>query len=206
MLIGLIGLKGSGKDTLVNSLSAKYGDKKIINLKYANGLKKMLEDYFDVPKEIYENSVVKEARLVYGTKLTIRQLMIKIGGFFRDINPYFWVHYTMNQYLALKELYPTAIIIITDCRYPNELKAIMDKGGFILDVRRDDIYIKEKRIINRYGVNLISKLMVKRINPLLTDSSEWNYFTFTQNNQYLIIDNTSLQNGIEQLENFIFKP
>lgn len=205
MLIGLIGLKGSGKDALVDSLSAKYGDKKIINLKYASGLKKMLEDYFDIPKDVYENSIVKEARLVYGTRLTIRQLMIKIGGFFRDINPYFWVHYTMNQYLALKELYPNAIIVITDCRYPNELKAIIDKGGFILDVRRDDIYIKEKRIINRYGVNLISKLMVKRINPLLTDSSEWNYFVMSQKREYPIIDNTSLQNGIEQLENFIFK-
>ena len=196
MLIGLIGLKGSGKDTLVNSLSAKYGDKKIINLKYANGLKKMLEDYFDIPKDVYENSILKEARLVYGTKLTIRQLMIKIGGFFRDINPYFWVHYTMNQYLALKELYPNAIIIITDCRYPNELKAIIDKGGFILDVRRDDIYIKEKRIINRYGVNLISKLMVKKINPLVTHDSEWNYFKFSQYNQFPIIDTNVLSEGI----------
>lgn len=206
MLIGLIGLKGSGKDTLVNSLSAKYGEKKIINLKYANGLKKMLEDYFDIPKEIYEHPTIKEARIVHGTRFTVRQLMIKIGSFFREINPNFWVNYTMNQYNALKELYPNAIIIITDCRYPNEIKAIRHRGGVILDVRRDDIYIKERRIINRYGVNLISKLMVKRINPLLTDSSEWNYFVMTQKREYQIIDNTSLQNGIEQLENFIFKP
>lgn len=205
MLIGLIGLKGSGKDTLVNSLSAKYGEKKIINLKFANGLKEMLTFYFDIPKEIYEHPTIKEARIVQGTKLTVRQLMINIGSFFREINPDFWVNYTMKQYLALKELYPTAIFVITDCRYSNELKAILHRGGIILDVRRDDIYIKEKRIINRYGVNLISKLMVKQINPLLTDSSEWNYFVMTQKREYQIIDNTSLQNGIEQLENFIFK-
>lgn len=205
MLIGLIGLKGSGKDTLVDSLSAKYGDKKIINLKYASGIKSILNDYFDIPKEIYEHPAIKETRIVYGTKFTVRQLMIKIGTFFREINPYFWVNYTMNQYLAIQELYPNSIIIVTDCRFDNEIKGIKHKGGFILDVRRNDIYIKEKRIINRYGVNLFSKLLVRRINPLLTDSSEWNYFVMTQTNQFPVIDNTSLQNGIEQLENFIFK-
>lgn len=206
MLIGLIGLKGSGKDYLVNTLSAKYGNNKIINLKFANGIKEMLSNYFDAPESVYESYILKEARIVQGTRLTVRELMIKIGSFFREINPNFWVNYTLQQYETLRLLYPISVIVITDCRFPNEIKAIIDNGGFILDVRRNDLYSQEKAIIKRYGVNFISRLLVKKINPLLIHDSEWNYFKFSQHNQFPIIDNTILSEGLEQLEDFIFKP
>lgn len=205
MLIGLIGLKGSGKDTLVNTLSVKYGTNKIINLKFANGIKEMLSNYFDVPESVYESYILKEARIVQGTRLTVRELMIKIGSFFREINPNFWVNCILQQYKSVKSLYPISVVIITDCRYPNEIKAIIDNGGFILDVRRNNLYSQEKRIIKRYGVNFISRLLVKKINPLLTHDSEWNYFNLSQHNQFPIIDNTVLSEGLEQLEDFIYR-
>lgn len=206
MLIGLIGLKGSGKDTLVNTLSTKYGGNKIINLKFAGGIKEMLLNYFEVPESVYESYILKEARIVQCTKLTVRELMIKIGCFFREINPNFWVNYTLQQYKTLRLANPISVVIITDCRYPNEIKAILDNGGFILDVRRNNLYSQEKRILKRYGINFIGRLLVKKINPLLTDDSEWNYFKLSRYNQFPIIDNTILSEGLEQLEDFIFKP
>jgi len=105
--------------------------------------------------------------------------------------------------ISLKEKYPNAIFIITDCRFPNEIKAIHQHGGLILDVQRDDLYIKEKQLIRRFGVNLFSKLLMKKINPALTDPSEWNYFFIQEKNSFPIINNTDLQRGMFSLEDFV---
>ena len=52
MIIGLIGLKNSGKDSLVKLLQKEKGIK-VHNLKFARGIKDILEKYYDIPSAVY---------------------------------------------------------------------------------------------------------------------------------------------------------
>jgi hypothetical protein len=53
-----------------------------------------------------------------------RSLLVKIGGYMRDINSDVWVNYLMNQIVNIDNC------IIDDIRYQNEVDACI-KNGFI---------------------------------------------------------------------------
>lgn len=93
------------------------------------------------------STIVKHSELI---KLTPRKLLQLLGtecG--RSIHPNIWINSLFSDYIGkrdleevkgkevfrlLPDMYPNWII--TDCRFPNEAKAVKDRGGLIIRINR----------------------------------------------------------------------
>lgn len=210
MIIGLIGLKNSGKDTLVSLLQKRNPTTKIYNLKFARGLKKIVEEYFNIPKSVYENTELKEKKIKHLNK-TPRDLMISIGSYFRSIDPDCWVNYVDNYFWDLynseleeyhNEDYKKVMYIFTDVRFENEISYLKSKKAILIDVERESLYEKEKKLIKKYGANCLTKQILKFKGSSITDKSEWCYFKNRKKCDYHLI-NSNLKNTVIDLENIL---
>lgn len=139
-LIGFIGQKRSGKDSAANAL-ATHGWKII---KYADGLKTMLRAYLayvgvapDHIEQMLEGSLkeVPNAQFCgHSTRWAMQSLGTEWG---RDlIGKNIWINATLAHAAALDR--PVAI---SDCRFPNEAKAIKDAGGVVIRIHRDGLAV-----------------------------------------------------------------
>ena len=139
MIIGLVGFAGSGKGTVGDVLADKYSFKKFA---FADTLKdtvsvmfgwerKLLEGDTDESRVFREN-VDKFWSGCFGEIVTPRMILQKMGTeatrnvFHED----FWVHALAKRIEKEKD------VVITDVRFPNEVKFIRDSGGFIVRVVR----------------------------------------------------------------------
>jgi hypothetical protein len=207
MIIGLIGLKGSGKDTLANCV--QYDRENTYILKFAKGIKDILKKYFNITEDYYEDPILKEIKFGKSNK-TIRDLMIFIGVNFRVFDKDIWVNkldeeikylnYDSINYDYEKE----DIYLITDVRFPNEIQYIKSQGGIIIDIDRKNLYYKEKKIVKIFGHNFISKFLIYFINKNLTKKSEWLYFKNKKDSNFYI-DNTNLDIGVNELRKILSK-
>lgn len=130
-LIGLIGKKGSGKDTAAEALEALGFQ----NVKFAGALKAMLRmllayqgadedtirrmidgDLKEVPTPLLNGKTPRFAMQTLGTEWG-RML----------IGPDFWLDTAMKK-AALADT------VITDVRFPNEVKAVKDNGGTVIRI------------------------------------------------------------------------
>lgn len=69
-----------------------------------------------------------------GKKLTAREAMEIIGtDIFRNLKNNVWVDATINK--VKKE--GVDLAIITDCRFPNEVDAILENNGYVIRLKRD---------------------------------------------------------------------
>lgn len=140
MIIGISGHKFSGKSTVARLLSEATGYEV---RSFATPLKKMvcalvgctmddLEDY-----DYKENTEVPEHLWAYcaNDKHTIRALMQGLGDLMRKKNPNVFIECTLNS----KSDY-----LVSDCRFPNEAKAIKDRGGIVIKVVRDSVVASDK--------------------------------------------------------------
>lgn len=146
-LIGVAGQMSSGKDAfssyLVDKLNEEVYKRFLDNLAggksveenlwncrrstdplwtrvaFADGIKKLMSDIFDVDVDFIEKWKRKD-ELPPDYLMTVRQALQFIGDGFRQIKPLVWID------LALRYNTPK---VVSDCRYINELKAIKDKGG-----------------------------------------------------------------------------
>jgi len=133
---------------LANELQSGYAIKK-----YAGKLKERLQMTFPawfntLQWERNQNGYRDE--LIPELGLTRRQLITKEGtDVCRAIHPDYWVHALMNEYKdkwhnlniafqikgePIGEEFPNWLI--TDVRFPNEVKAIKDRGGIIIRIKR----------------------------------------------------------------------
>jgi len=72
-----------------------------------------------------------------GEKLTARRAMEVIGtNIFRNIKTQVWVEATINK--ILRENMDLAIIV--DCRFPNEVDAILDNKGYVIRLDLDPFH------------------------------------------------------------------
>lgn len=208
MIIGLVGLKNSGKDSLVKLLEQEK-DIKVYNLKFARGLKDILEKYFYIPSSIYENSNLKEKKIKH-LKKSARELMIEIGTYFRKIDNDCWINY-IDNYLQDLETYNSSeedlsdkkvFYIFTDVRFKNEINYIKQSGGIIIDVDRTDLYVKEKKLINSLGNNFLTRFIMRFKNKSLSVNSEWGYW---ENKKWVdrYLDNTDLEKALETLKEIL---
>ena len=135
MLIGITGHKFSGKSTVARLLHNATGYKV---RSFATPLKKMvcalvgctmddLEDY-----DYKENTEVPEHLWAYcaNGKHTIRALMQGLGDLMRKENPDVFIECTLNS----KDDF-----LVSDCRFPNEAKAVKARGGIVIKVVRPDV-------------------------------------------------------------------
>lgn len=205
MIVGFVGLKNSGKDTLVKLLQQEKNIQ-VYNLKFARGIKQLLETYFDIPKAVYECPTLKEKKIDH-LNMSARELMINLGTYFRKLDRNCWINY-IDNYLRDLENYDLTensktLYIFTDVRFDNEINYIKNKNGIIIDVLRQDLYIKEKDLIKKWGDNLFTKTWIRFfLDKSLVDNSEWDYWMNKKRVDY-ILDNTDLEEGYKYLKHIL---
>ena len=140
MIIGITGLISSGKDTIADYLTTHHGFKR---LSFAASLKDAVASVFGWNREYLEGSTKasrewREQKDIWwserlGMEITPRWILQYWGtevcrnGFHNDI----WVASVENK---LRQA--TDNIVITDCRFANEVTAIKNVGGITMRVNR----------------------------------------------------------------------
>lgn len=164
MLIGISGKKQHGKDTVANFIikntrieweTRKFADKlKDVVCLLLGCTREQLEDpefkekpldeqwwYYNIAGELRlrhsflsdeDNEMAEDRYLVKPTPRLILQLMGTECGR-KILHPNLWVNSTMSEYIDESNW------IITDVRFPNEVKAIKDAGGVVIRVNRNSI-------------------------------------------------------------------
>lgn len=149
-IIAICGLAGAGKDTIadyiIKSVKERNPELKINKMAFADKLKDMISVLFNLDRNMLAG-FTKEAREErekvlpkwskrLGKDVTPRTLMQEIGTellrdqFYSDI----WV-------ACLEDTMETSnndIIIITDCRYVNEINLLESLGANFIEVIRDE--------------------------------------------------------------------
>lgn len=138
MLIGLVGKKGSGKDTVGAYLVKGHSFERKA---FADLLKKSVAELFDIPyheieKYKNDNSAIITLSMEDGLvrKLTFREFLQYYGTeSHRDVfGEDFWVDYL----LPFDGFYAGRNIVITDCRYKSEADRIRALGGFVVKIEK----------------------------------------------------------------------
>jgi hypothetical protein len=143
MIVGITGLIGSGKDTVADYLINFHGFKK---LSYAQPLKDAVSAIFGWDREMLEGTTLSSrqwreevdewwAKRLDIPHLTPRWVLQQWGtevcrrNFHTDI----WVASIENTLRKINDN-----VVITDCRFPNELDAIKNSGGTVVRVVRGE--------------------------------------------------------------------
>ena len=143
MLVGITGLIGSGKDTAADYLCTFHGFKR---MSFASSLKDAVAAVFGWDRAMLEGSTKasrewrEQIDQWWSTRLDIPHLTprwvlqqwgteVCRSGFHNDI----WVSSVENKLRNNKD-----DIVITDCRFPNEVTAIKDANGLAIRIHRGE--------------------------------------------------------------------
>lgn len=152
-IIGVVGFKGSGKDTFSRQVE-QLGYKKFA---FADTLKDVLSSVFGWERSLLEGETDEsriwreipdewwEDKLNWHDEdnLTLRHLfprftprvamqLVGTDLFRKHFNDNIWILSLENKLKGVEN------VIISDCRFPNEIKMIRDYGGIIIRVLRGD--------------------------------------------------------------------
>ncbi len=191
MIIGVSGLIGSGKSTVAARLTENYGFKKD---SFATSLKDACAMMFDWPRHLIEGDTGESREWREQTdewwseKLNILnfspRLALQIIGTdaLRDhFNEGIWFLTLENR--VRKN--PNQHVVISDVRFPNEIKFIQEHGGTMIKVNRGQAPVwYETAVLANKGNSIAKEIMTKTY----TDAhfSEWAWagakFDFEINN------------------------
>ena len=146
-IVAICGLQGAGKDTAADEIIriAESVGKKAGKMAFADRLKDMLSVLFDLPRDQLagftpESRIWREQELPkwskrLGRPITPRYLLQHFGTeLLRDqFCDSIWIDCLMDSI----EKSDLDLIVITDCRYPNEMQALIEQGAKILEIRRN---------------------------------------------------------------------
>lgn len=185
--IAFIGFAGSGKDTATNYLIKNYNFTKV---SFANKLKQAVGLVFNTDYKLFE---VEEFKKTVGPgNNTWRYWLQYIGTQgFRALWEDVWVE------AALTEISTNNIekVIVSDCRFVNEVNALRQAGFYIVYVERESIIPNWiKLVISLLGTNKLSQTIVKLFNPKFGHESEFNIFKLKKEADYIIYNNYDLTN------------
>lgn len=209
ILIGISGFIGCGKDTAANYLVDSYNFQRE---SFAGALKDAVSVVFGWNRELLEGhtSQSREFRETVDTwwstrlkipNLTPRWVLQYWGtdvlrrGFHNDL----WIA------SLEKKLQQLSKVVISDCRFPNELHAIKNQGGHLIWVRRGELpeWYNHALIANTLPTHpeyQNSRLFLSKNNIHASETS-WIGAKF----DYIIENNSSLQEFYKQLELVIAK-
>lgn len=147
-LIGVLGKKGSGKDTFGQRLVDRWGFTRLAFADPVKGLALAVNPRIDgYPLSTYVQSLGWD--VAKNTYPEIRELIQNIGVGVRDyVGPHAWV-----QALARKHERVNGPVVVTDVRFINEAKWICDQGGVLIRILRpgladNDSHVSENEVNN----------------------------------------------------------
>lgn len=176
-VIAICGSQGAGKDTTADRIIkiATEQGLKVGKIAFADRLKDMLSVLFDLPRDQLagftpESRAWREQELPkwsqrLGRPITPRYLLQQFGTELLREKFYdaIWID-CLKDSIEKSDL---DIIIVTDCRYPNEMQALLEQGAKFIEVRRNtpDWYFKVMNDANYIPEN-IHKSEYSWIKPL----------------------------------------
>jgi hypothetical protein len=139
MIIGLCGAQGSGKDTVTNILVTKYG---FVRLSFADALKDVVAILFSWPRHMLEGDtpesrawrLAPDAEWSLKTGIpgfTPRKALQMVGtDLIRDhIYINLWIDIVEKRIAMILAANPKAKIVVSDCRFTNEVAAVKKFPG-----------------------------------------------------------------------------
>jgi hypothetical protein len=198
MIVGVIGFISSGKDTIADYLVNHHD---FVRESFASNLKDSVSAIFGWDRQLLEG-LTEEARAwreqvdpwwsarLNMPNLTPRWVLQRWGtevcrqGFHDDI----WIASLENRLKSSKNN-----IVISDCRFPNELKSIKNSGGILIRIRRgpDPEW---------YNLALENKELMPAAYPDV-HISEWSWIG--TDFDYVLENNGSKQDLFSQLESIV---
>jgi len=147
MIIGLTGLKGSGKDTVGAYLVKQYGFER---RSFADKLKESAAALFDTSPVYFDEwkndptaimKITTNEGLTTQVSMTVRSFLQRYGTeAHRDVfGEDFWI----DQVLPVGGYYAGRAIVVTDVRFENEENRIVQLGGQICVVERPGLDLKD---------------------------------------------------------------
>lgn len=180
MIIGITGSIGSGKDTIADYLVRTHGFKR---LAFASKVKDVAHVVFGWDRGMLEG-LTRESREwrevsdpFWGISPRVALQRIGTEMFRAHIHEDTWVKAVMSQINAA----PESNYVITDCRFENEVAAIIDAGGALLAVTRgaEPVWAAEARA----GAPC----------PVGIHSTDWNVFRLQNQASVVISNNGALE-------------
>jgi hypothetical protein len=209
MIVGMVGLIGAGKDTAADFLVNSHGFRRD---SFANTLKDAVANVFGWDRTLLEGRT-KEAREWreqvdpwWATRLGMPNLTprwvlqywgtdVLRNGFHDDI----WIASLENKMRKTADN-----IVISDVRFPNEIKAIHNAGGHVVRIKRgaDPEWFEAAVSVNK-GPNgnaswALSKAKLEKLKIHASETSWVGYKT-----DYTITNDTTIDDMYHQLENVL---
>lgn len=135
-IFGASAKKQGGKSTFLEMLSSKFGTENVEVIRMADCLKETVIACFtpykwEMAVEDLDSDEVKNSMLPCGK--TIRQVLQVVGtDMFRGIWEDCWINAWKRRVLDST----AEIILVPDVRFPNELRAVQEMGGFVIRLTR----------------------------------------------------------------------
>lgn len=202
MIIGICGLIGSGKDTVADYLVNFHEFRRE---SFARSLKDAVASIFGWDRDMLEGRT-KQSREWreqvdfwwsnrLGMKITPRWVLQNWGtevcrqGFHDDI----WIASLENKLRTSKDN-----VVISDCRFPNEIKAVKNNNGLIICVQRGEL---PEWYNCAMEANKGNRKYLKYMEDLNIHPSEWKWIGTEFD--IMIDNNSSLNNLYNQIESII---
>jgi hypothetical protein len=178
MIVGLLGEKGTGKDTSADYIVQKYN---FIRYAFANPIKEACRHMFGFNDEQLYGKLKDVADKHWG--ITPRQAFQVVGTNFaqfilpeqlpelKQFGRYFWVH----RFLQFHSQNPNKDIVISDVRFQHEVNAIKKLDGIIIKIYKktdsSDTHVSETEVntIKNFDYIVNNNETINSLHKQLTD-------------------------------------